>query len=483
VHRLELRDLRAEQTEAVDRDMDAFDLARLCWREFVGETGQGRCTLELVASGVRLCLGSQRAVESDGIQPAQTWFDDAQRNDGRDRGDSDPGRDALDARTSRCGGHRAPRRDASDRASLVKAHVRRHTWRPRHDVNAPEFDRFRPRPRVISHRLSLVWISIGLCGCSVLSPVSDPRPVVRGPVAVKTNGPIVQNLLQFRPRSTQTTATGKVDVELASAYSSIFVNGNDSHSQVTLDGEIWRNTLRFRTGLTPTIDIEAELAYVTAMSGFLDGFIQSWHAFLGLPNGGREKRGENEYEMHADKDGQRVYSIDENTVSFGDLPIVLTGRIVDESEGTPAIVWRAGVELPTGSESSGYGNGGLDWGGGVALERSLGRVTLTGGAYYVFVANPDSFSDADVSALDQIYAHLGAELRWSDTGSLVTGLRFSRPATTDIAIPEIDGNVLDLDVGWAEDIGESVLTFGLTEDLIAESGPDFTVFASWSCSF
>jgi hypothetical protein len=28
-----------------------------------------------------------------------------------------------------------------------------------------------------------------------------------------------------------------------------------------------------------------------------------------------------------------------------------------------------------------------------------------------------------------------------------------------------------------------VLTFGLTEDLIAQSGPDFTVFASWRCSF
>lgn len=334
-----------------------------------------------------------------------------------------------------------------------------------------------------SNRLSLVWVVLGLSSCSALAPTSDPRQVVRGPLDVKTNGPIVQNFLQFRPRTTRTTEPGQLRVELASAYSSVFENGTDGHSHVVLDGELWRNALLFRTGITSTIDIEAELPYLSATSGFLDGFIRRWHDFFGLPSGGRETRPDDKYEMRIDKDGKRVFSLDSSTVELGDIPIVVTGRIVDEGPSTPSVAWRAGIELPTGSQTKGFGNGGIDWGGGFALEHSIDRFTLTGGAYYVSTATPDSFSDADVRVLDQVYLQAGAEMRWSDSGSLVAGLRFSRAATHDIPIMEVDGSVLDLDVGWAEDIGGSLLTFGLTEDLIAESGPDFSVFASWSLGF
>jgi ABC-type dipeptide/oligopeptide/nickel transport system permease component len=64
--------------------------------------------------------------------------------------------------------------------------------------------------------------------------------------------------------------------------------------------------------------------------------------------------------------------------------------------------------------------------------------------------------------------------------SYEAGLRYTSPVTDDIQMKEIDSGILDLDLGAACDLpGGSRLLFGLTEDVIARSGPDFTMFATW----
>lgn len=346
---------------------------------------------------------------------------------------------------------------------------------------------FKRGPRVQTLRLAMrrrvmTALALATCtGCASMLPTDAPRPIVRGPIAVKTNAPIAGNFLQLRPRATTTTPVGAAAIAISSSYSSIFENGHAGGNDVVLDGELWRNSVTLRTGVTSRADVEVELSLVYAASGFLDDIVDTWHDFLGLPTGGREERPRGKYEMRIEKDGREAFRLEGNELGLGDVPIVLTQRIVDESASSPGIALRAGVELPIGAESKGFGNGGIDWGGGACVERTFGRCTLSGGAYYVFVATPDSFDEARIESADQLYVHVGLEVRWNDSSSLVLGLRHSGATTRDIEIKEVDGSVLDLDVGWAVDTGErSRLVFGLTEDLIAESGPDFTVFAGLS---
>jgi hypothetical protein len=321
-------------------------------------------------------------------------------------------------------------------------------------------------------------------GCSVLAPTSDPRRTVRGPLPVTTNGAINDTFLQFRPRRAATTATGAVDVSVMSEYSSLFVNGTGDNSTVVIDAELWRTGIAARTGLSPSTDLEIEVPIVYASGGFADDLIDGWHSLLGLPDGGRDKRPSNEFAVHVDRGGERAYELADNEVGLGDVPLIVTQRILDEAEHGVGVSLRAGVELPTGSESKGFGNGGIDWGGGVLAESTLGRFTLTGGAYHVITASSDGFDRAGIDALDQTEVHGGVEMRWNDSASLDLGLRWSTPVTRDIHIMEIDGDVLDLDVGWIEDFSNgSRLTLGFTEDLIAESGPDLTVFLGWSHGF
>jgi hypothetical protein len=332
----------------------------------------------------------------------------------------------------------------------------------------------------------LVLLVLGVnSGCAVFVPTAHPTRVVRGPLGVKTGGPIVATLLQFRPRQAETTPPGRLRFECTSAYSSVFEDGTDGSSTVLFDGELLRTGFSFRTGVSPTTDVEIEVPIAYASSGFLDTFIESWHGALGLPNGGRKKRDKGAYDMHVEKDGQRVFELEPDRPALGDVPIVVTQRIAAEDVAGVSIDIRGGVELPTGSQSRGVGNGGFDWGGGALVEKSFDRFTLGAGAYFVEPPTADSFARADVETQQQSYVHAGLECRWNEWVSVVAGLRSSTPATRDVTIEEVNGRVLDLDAGFVFDDPQTERRFvlGLTEDLVSESGPDFTVFFAWSFVF
>lgn len=323
------------------------------------------------------------------------------------------------------------------------------------------------------------------CGCAVFRPTATPAPVVRGPLPVITNGPIVANLLPFRPRGAETTPPRRLLFEFDGEYSSMFEDGTDGQSTVLFDGEILRTTFRFRTGLTSSADIETGIPIAYASAGFLDAFITGWHAFFNLPNGGRGKRGRDEFAMRADVGSVRAYEMDDERPALGDVPVIVTQRLLREDRAGVSLDARAGVEIPTGAERRGFGNGGIDWGGGLLAEKSVGRFTFSAGAYLVDAATPESFERAGIETAEQRQLHAGAECRWNEWVSIVAGLRSGTPATRGIGIEEVDGDVLDLDVGFVFDDPQTDrrIQFGLSEDLIAESGPDFTVFFAWSFLF
>lgn len=333
--------------------------------------------------------------------------------------------------------------------------------------------------------LVLTLLFVTTAGCAVLEPNAAPEHVVRGPLGLRSNGPIAATLMQFRPRSTQTRPVGRVGFEVANSYSSMFEDGTDGNWTVVFDGELARTAVLFRTGVSDTTDVEVELPFAYATSGFLDTFIESWHAFFGLPNGGRAQRARGEYAMHVDTNGRRVYELDADRPALADIPLYLTQQVTREADAGIGIALRGGIEIPTGSEGRGFGNGGVDWGGGALAEKSLGRFTFTASAYYVDAATPDSFARAGLVIGDQVYYQGGVECRWNNWLSLVAGLRSSTPVTKDIPLKEIDRGVLDLDVGFVFDDPQTEwrYIFGLTEDLVSESGTDFTVFFGLSRTF
>lgn len=323
----------------------------------------------------------------------------------------------------------------------------------------------------------------GVClsGCGLLRTRSDhPAHVVRGPIPARTQEAIKLTYLFFRPRRATTQPPGTTDLTAQTAYSSLYQNGHGGSDDVVFDSELSHTSLSARRGVSPGTDVEVEVGVTFATAGFMDEFVEEYHKLLGFPSEGRRNRPKNEYEMDVFHNGNLAYRLDADQPGFSDLPIVVTHQFVEETASSPALSARAGVELPTGSESKGFGNGVLDWGGGLLAEKSFDRWTATAAVDYVLTGTSRTFEQADVAAHDDLDAQFGLEYRWNDDVSLLLGTILESPVTRSIPLKEIDGNILSIDLGISWDAGERsrfLVEFG--EDAIARSGPDFTLMAAW----
>jgi len=327
---------------------------------------------------------------------------------------------------------------------------------------------------------------VSVLAASCAAPAHPQRTLTpaRGPLPERSNGPVAQTFMVLRPRSAAITAIGDVDLRVQSAYSSIFEVGEGTLGSVSFDGELWRTSAALRTGIGPSTDLEIEVPVLFATSGFLDVFIETWHSILGLPDSGRETRPQFDYDMRVEAGGVEAYSLEGDRLGLCDVPIVVTHCIVDARGASPAVFVQGALELPTGSEERGFGNGAIDWGLGVGIESDLGDWIVGGGLGWTDRQQPSSFARAGLDADDSVAAHASAEWRAQDSWSVLLGLRFENAVTESLEIEELSGEVLELDMGVAIDgCGATRWFVGFSEDLISASGPDFTAFLGFQAGF
>ncbi len=354
----------------------------------------------------------------------------------------------------------------------------------------------RPRPLDSRRGTGLVTRGIGslatccallaLAACSSLPGFSEaPNPRLRGPLAVRNQHPLALTQLALRPRRPLTTARGSRALAVGVSYSSIEEVEHAGAQAVAFDGELLSVVPRVRYGLGPRADLEIELPILFTTSGFLDAFIESWHELLSLPGGGRSDVEDDQWSMTLSDGDEELYSLEEDRLDLADLSVVYTRRFQEEGRHAPALAWRVGVEAPTGSESAGFGNGAWDFGLGLVGEKNLGRVTATFGAAWRLPGQPEGFRSSVEHELEQgIDLHLGGEYPWNDSVSFLAQLIWSGPMVTSIELEEIDREILDLGLGVAWDVADdSVFCISFHEDLVAATGPDFTLRAAWRRGF
>jgi hypothetical protein len=349
------------------------------------------------------------------------------------------------------------------------------------------------RPRSTDPAQARVQIPLFLAGilgctaCSTIAADSAPRATVsvrRGPIPERANGPLAQTFLVLRPRAAATTAPGVFDLRAQSAYSSIFEVGAGAAGAVSFDGELWRTSVAGRAGLGPRTDFEVEVPFLCASSGFLDVFIETWHAILGLPDQGRETRPRFDYDMQVSAGGEVAFRLEGDRLQVGDVPLVLTHRVADETRGAPAVFVQVALELPVGDEDDGFGNGGLDAGLAAGVEKSFGDWTFGGGLAWIERNRTTAFGAAGLAVEDGLHARIDAEWRWVPESSVLLGLRYEPEISDSLGIEELGGPVVELDLALAIDGAWGTRWMaGFSEDVLSQSGPDFTVFAGVAVSF
>ncbi|MCB9914761.1 MAG: DUF3187 family protein [Planctomycetes bacterium] len=321
-----------------------------------------------------------------------------------------------------------------------------------------------------------------LCAsCSALRHAEHPAAVVRGPLATRQQQPMALTLFAFRPRRAVTQPAGELAAGVQLAWSSIEeIRRYPVYApteSVVMDGETIRTTLRARYGLGAHTDVEVELPFLHAGAGGLDHFIEAWHRVFGLPGGGRERFPDDQYEMRVVEGGDVLYELEGNRLALQDVPVILTRNVRREDAHGPAIALRGALELPTGSESSGFGNGALDVGVGVLGERSLGRWSVFGALSVLAHGQPDRLRALPAHELeDQLSIELSGEYRWNDRLSLLLGTVWTSRMISTVRVVEISREVIDLGGGASWDLdGGGRVTLSVHEDLVAQTGSDLTL--------
>jgi hypothetical protein len=199
-------------------------------------------------------------------------------------------------------------------------------------------------------------------------PVRDQNPLVRGvylPLPSQVAGDVAG--WQFAT-GLQWSNTVNVD---ANARETLVVDGEAAE----LDLAVARaaGAWRFRAGLPVT----------WRGGGVLDGFIDGWHGFFGLPKGDRPLFAKNRFDIRYARAGRPAVVVRDGT-SLGDLQLE-AGRVVARGARGELVAW-VGAELPTGSESRSTGNGGVDVAGWLSGRAALAEtVELSGQAGLVAI--------------------------------------------------------------------------------------------------
>ena len=93
--------------------------------------------------------------------------------------------------------------------------------------------------------------------------------------------------------------------------------------EATVDAETVDLRLRGEVAFGERWSVMAELPWRSIGGGSLDGAIESWHDFWGLPEGDRKNMPEDRYLIEAQVDGQPVLLYDDDASGIADIPLRL----------------------------------------------------------------------------------------------------------------------------------------------------------------
>lgn len=302
-----------------------------------------------------------------------------------------------------------------------------------------------------------------LAALLVMSPAAQAEPFATFNQAALAQGfdlPVVGHgrLLQAGESSSA------FSLDLTSEYST----DTNATETVTLDGESARLTGRYRAGLGNGLEWGAELAAVHVGGGFMDSFIESWHDFFGLPNGGRELAPQDRYQYRYEKNGVVLLDRTEEGWALGDL------RVSGGWAATDNIALRAELKLPTGDEDKLTGG---NLGGAVWADWALLDVDSRWSAFVSAGLSANQKGDVLEDQQETLvpFGSIGGFLRATQKIELGVQLYGHGALYKDSELDQLSRNGLQIAFGgrWIEKTW--ALDIAFQEDLITKSSPDFSV--------
>jgi len=320
----------------------------------------------------------------------------------------------------------------------------------------------------------------------MVSAACVANPDLQGPMPVRNQHPAQLTVLHLPTTGARSLPSGRVMVRGDAAYSNLFLSGTGPNGATwTMDGEYLRAAAAVRAGLGSGLEFGLEVPFAHTSGGFLDSFVIDFHDTFGLPDQNRQGSPRDAFEIRAQRSGQDVWRVEPAAWTPLDLPLTLAWQIADPADGLGVAI-RGGIELPTGDQDRGYGNGEVDFAAGVVLEHHALGAGFYGHAQHTLagsprapraVAQPSGASSERLEFADVTSAGLAAEV---PLGALLTALvqvEWETSTLRRLRIPTTDREQCLLWVGGRFQLDQDTsLEIGFGEDLIGLVSPDFTAW-------
>ena len=302
------------------------------------------------------------------------------------------------------------------------------------------------------------------------------------PFQTSNQGPLVQVHGIPAPGSAEILAPQKSEARLALDIANNFSLSANSRESLTLDGESYRLSLALRYGFGRDMEAGIELPFVGQGGGVFDRFIEGWHDFFGLPDGGRPDAPRNRLLYQYERDGVERIRVDESGFGLGDIRLTGGYQLYRDGKPHPRLAaLRASLKLPTGRSSELHGSGSTD----VALwltasddyGLSIGHLTLFGSAGGMAMTEGNVLPDQQRSVAG--FGTLGAGWSPTDWIALIMQLSGHTPLYQGSGLTELTGNSLQLHSGGTLRLpGAILLDIAVSEDIAVDTAPDVALHLS-----
>jgi hypothetical protein len=219
------------------------------------------------------------------------------------------------------------------------------------------------------------------------------------------------------------------------------------------------------------------IPFVSNREGDLDGLIEDWHDFFGLPNGDRGDFRQDELNIDYRRDGVVEYSQDRSSSGIGDISLAFGYQSPAETR------FFFGVDLPTGSESDYSGNEEIDYAVWITRAVQIDAETTLYGLYGI--SFPGDGGSLEGLLVDEIWV-AQAGMAYYFTAGVVGTLQFDfHSGTIDDSDLDAFSESLQIQVGlgFPQLFENHRLDLFFSEDILVGSAPDITFGARLARGF
>jgi len=292
------------------------------------------------------------------------------------------------------------------------------------------------------------------------------------PYAIANRNPFVQIYGLPTSRSAELAAAGTFSTALQLEFSNNFTVSDKETESIFIDGETHRMNFQLRVGVSDKWELGLDVPYLSHDGGSLDGFIDSWHDFFGLPDGGRSGYPEDQLRFSYERNGQMMVDLNQAKDGLGDVSLNAMYQL--PSTATRHWALRSQLKLPTGDAEDLLGSDSTD----VALALHVSDRSWFEKTGIVLHGSVGLLWMDEAAVLDNIrkdwVVYGSTTLAWQACERVSLKLQLdAHTAFYDSGLKELGSASAQLALGGAIKLSESwVVDLAVTEDIVTETAPD-----------